>query len=259
MSKMMTNCATFRFYEELNDFFARGKRKATIPVYFGGNPPVKDIIESIGVPHTEVDLILVNSKSVDFSYHLKNGDRVSVYPVFESLDISDVTHLRAKPLRRPKYILDVHLGKLAKYLRMFGFDTLYRNNYHDSQIVSIAGTEKRIILTRDIGILKIKEVTHGYWIRSQNLNKQLKEVIDHFDLYSSIKPFHRCMTCNGIIRKVKKETIHDNLDEKTKKYYDEFYRCESCGTIYWKGSHYNRMKRFIEDFKTSPKYRHGKA
>jgi len=249
MSKMMSNIATFRFYEELNDFFAKGKRKATIPVYFRGNPTVKDIIESIGVPHTEVDLILVNSKSVNFSYHLKNGDRVSVYPVFESLDISNVTHLRAKPLRQPKYILDVHLGKLAKYLRMLGFDTRYKNNYHDSQIVSIAGDEKRIILTRDIGILKIKKVTCGYWIRSQNPKKQLQEVIGHFDLYSSIKPFHRCMDCNGIIKKVKKESIHDNMEEKTKKYYNEFYRCKSCGKIYWQGSHYDRMKKFIEDLK----------
>jgi len=249
MSETMPNRATFRFYEELNDFFAKGKRKATIPVYFRGNPSVKDIIESIGVPHTEVDLILVNSKSVDFSYHLKNGDRVSVYPVFESLDISNVTHLRSKPLRQPKYILDIHLGKLAKLLRMLGFNTCYKNNYNDRQIVSIARDEKRIILTRDIGILKIKEVTHGYWIRSQNPKKQLQEVIDYFDLYSSIKPFHRCMICNGIIKKVKKESIHDNLEEKTKKYYNEFYRCESCGNIYWQGSHYDRMKKFVENLK----------
>ncbi|KKK84713.1 hypothetical protein LCGC14_2780570, partial [marine sediment metagenome] len=125
MYEQMTNRADFRFYEELNDFLPEGKRKTTFSLIFKGNPAVKDVIESIGVPHTEVDLILANSKSVDFFYQLKNGDIVSVYPVFESLDISSAAHLRAKPLRRTKYILDVHLGKLANYLRMLGFDTLY--------------------------------------------------------------------------------------------------------------------------------------
>ena len=247
MSERMTNMADFRFYEELNDFLPEAKRKTAFSVIFKGNPAVKDTIESIGVPHTEIDLILVNSKSVDFSYQLKNGDRVSVYPVFESLDISNAAHLRAKPLRRIKFILDVHLGKLAGYLRMLGFDTLYRNDYPDSRIISISGAEKRIILTRDIGMLKIKEVTHGYWIRSQNPKTQLQEVIGRFDLKSSIKPFHRCMTCNGIIEKADKESIRDGLEKKTKKYYSEFYRCGSCGKIYWQGSHYEKMKRFIED------------
>ncbi len=247
MYEQMTNRADFRFYEELNDFLPEGKRKTTFSLIFKGNPAVKDVIESIGVPHTEVDLILANSKSVDFFYQLKNGDIVSVYPVFESLDISSAAHLRAKPLRRTKYILDVHLGKLANYLRMLGFDTLYRNNYHDSRIVSIAVAEKRIILTRDVGMLKIKEVTHGYWIRSQDPKKQLQEVINRFDLKSSIKPFHRCMTCNGIIEKVNKESIRDDLEEMTKKHYNDFCRCGSCGKIYWQGSHYDKMKRFIVD------------
>jgi uncharacterized protein with PIN domain len=249
MSEPMTNSADFRFYEELNDFLPEGKRKTTFSVFFKGNPAVKDTIESTGVPHTEIDLILVNSKSVDFSYLLKNGDRVSVYPVFESLDISSAAHLRAKPLRRTKFILDVHLGKLANYLRMLGFDTLYKNNYHDRQIVSTAGAEKRIILTRDVGMLKIKEVTHGYWIRSQDPKKQLEEVVSRFDLKSSIKPFHRCMTCNGIIKKVDKESIRDDLEEMTKKYYSDFYRCGSCGKIYWRGSHYQKMINLIEGFR----------
>jgi uncharacterized protein with PIN domain len=247
MSEQMTNRADFRFYEELNDFLPEGKRKITFSVIFKGNPAIKDTIESIGIPHTEVDLILVNSKSVDFSYQLKTGDSVSVYPVFESLDISSATHLRAKPLRQTKFILDVHLGKLANYLRMLGFDTLYRNNYQDSRIVSIAGAEKRIILTRDIGMLKINDVTHGYWIRSQDPKKQVQEVVSRFDLKSSIKPFHRCMTCNGIIEKVDKESIRDDLDGNTEKYYNDFYRCGSCGKLYWQGSHYEKMKKFIEE------------
>jgi uncharacterized protein with PIN domain len=231
----------------LNDFLPEKKRKVTFTVNFNGNPAVKDVIESLGVPHTEVDLILINSRSVDFDYQLKTGDNVSVYPVFESLDISNVTHLRKKPLRLSKFILDVHLGKLANYLRMLGFDALYNNDYSDSRIVSIATAEKRIILTRDIGILKIKEVTHGYWVRSQNPRTQLKEVLHRFDLKSSVRPFYRCMTCNGLIKKVTKESIQDRLDEMTKKYYNDFYLCSSCGKIFWQGSHYDKMKRFIEE------------
>jgi uncharacterized protein with PIN domain len=248
--------ATFRFYEELNDFFAQGKTKTTVPVYFSGNPPVKTVIESIGIPHTEIDLILVNSHSVGFSHRLRDGDRVSVYPVFESLDISGVTNVRKNPLRRPRFILDVHLGKLARFLRMLGFDTLYKNDYIDRDIVHIARTQNRIILTRDVEILKKKEVNRGFWIRSQNPGKQLIEVLDRLDLYSRMKPFHRCMACNGKIEKVKKEEVSDRLDAETKKHFEEFFRCISCKKIYWKGSHYERMKKMVEDIRTSSRSGH---
>ena len=146
----MPKSAKFRFYEELNDFLPLDKRKKIFSYNFEGNPSVKDAVEAIGVPHTEIDLILANSKSVAFSYHLQDGDMISVYPVFESMDISNVTHLREKPLRKPKFILDVHLGKLAKYLRMLGFDALYETDYKDSRIVNIAKTQNGTILTRDV-------------------------------------------------------------------------------------------------------------
>jgi len=242
----MPKRAKFRFYEELNDFLPIDKKKSWFSYDFMGNPTVKDAIESMGVPHTEIDLILVNSKSVTFSHRLQDGDTVSVYPVFESMDISNVTHLREKPLREPKYILDVQLGKLAKYLRMLGFDTLFENNYDDSEIVKIAKAEKRIILTRDVSILKIKAVTHGYWIRSQKPTEQITEVILRFDLYSNIKPLSRCIACNGIIKKTTKESVMNKLQPKTKLYYDEFYQCKSCKKVYWKGSHYYKMKSYIE-------------
>ena len=245
----MSRQADFRFYEELNDFLPADKKKITFSYEFTGNPSIKDVIEALGIPHTEVDLILINGESVTFSYHLQNGDMVSVYPVFESLDISNVTHLREKPLREPKFILDVHLGKLAKYLRMLGFDTLYENDYDDLRIIELADEEKRTILTRDVGLLKNNTVTHGYWIRTLNSEEQVKEVISRFDLSSSIKPFARCTVCNGKILSAAKESIMDQLKPKTRQYYNEFYRCSTCGKIYWKGSHYNRMKGFIEDLK----------
>lgn len=245
------NKAKFRFYEELNDFLPPDKKKFFFVYNFECNPSIKDVIEAMGVPHTEVDLILVNGDSVTFSYQLKDNDVVSVYPVFESLDISNVTHLREKPLREPKFVLDVHLGKLSKYLRMLGFDTQYQNSYEDSEIIKISLEHKRTILTRDVALLKYSEVTHGYWIRSQDPIEQLKEVIKRSDLSKSIRPFYRCSDCNGIIKKVSKESIMDKLQTGTKKYFNEFFQCNSCGKVYWKGSHFKKMERFIENLKVS--------
>jgi uncharacterized protein with PIN domain len=195
----------------------------------------------------EVDLILVNGESVDFSFKPGDQDLISVYPVFESLDISSVTRLRPKPLRIVKLILDVHLGKLARYIRLLGFDTVYETWLEDEQIVAIASKEKRIILTRDIQLLKNGQVSHGYWIRSQKPLEQLKEVIQHLDLSKKIRPFHRCMECNGIIKEVDKTEIIAYLKPKTRVHYEDFYRCEQCQRVYWNGSHYQRMISMLEN------------
>lgn len=242
---MSHNYATFRFYEELNDFLPAHKRKTAISYSFAGNPSVKDAIEALGVPHVEVDMILVDSHPVDFAYKLRNENYVSVYPVFETLNISGVSSLREKPLRNSKFILDVHLGKLAKYLRILGFDTLYRNDYVDSEIVQQSTAEHRIILTRDIGLLKIKTVTHGYWIRNQKPLAQVAEVMHHFDLFSAIDPFNRCVKCNGKLEVVAKNEIIDELEPLTIKCFHEFYRCSQCKHIFWEGSHFDRMKEFV--------------
>ncbi|MBP6977292.1 MAG: Mut7-C ubiquitin/RNAse domain-containing protein [Lentimicrobiaceae bacterium] len=235
-----------RFYEELNDFLPCERRKTTFNHSFSGQPTIKDIIESLGIPHVEVDLILANGQSVDFNFKPGANDLISVYPVFESLDISQVTRLRPKPLRNIRLILDVHLGKLARYLRLLGFDSLYETDLKDEQIVTISSKEKRIVLTRDIQLLKNGLVTHGYWIRSQNPVEQLKEVIQRLDLSKKVRPFHRCMECNGIIRHVDKTEIIDDLQPKTKAHYKDFYRCGQCRHIYWNGSHYQRMVSMLE-------------
>lgn len=244
---MSPKTAQFRFYEELNDYLPAARQKKTFDFSFEGTSSVKDAIESLGVPHIDIDLIVVNSESVGFDYKLKNGDRVAVYPVFEALDISEVIHLRKKPLRQTKFILDLHLGKLARLLRLLGFDTLYKNNYADCEIVRLAREKKRIILTRDRNILKYKDVTHGYWIRSQNPDKQLTEVIERFDLKRQIKPFSRCLVCNGLLKKVEKKKIVDRLKPRTRRYFDEFYRCRNCQKIYWKGSHYEKMQAYLKN------------
>lgn len=238
--------ALIRFYEELNDFLPEGKKRRPITYRFFGSPSIKDVVEALGIPHVEIDLILVNGISVDFAYSLQPGDNVSVYPVFESLDISDQVRLRSKPLRVSKFVLDVHLGKTAKNLRMLGIDVIFQNDLDDIEIIDIAQAEQRIILTRDRELLKNGRVTHGYWVRSKKPDQQLSEILTRFDLFSQLKPFHRCMSCNGLIKAVDKETIIDRLEPKTIQYYHEFYSCESCQKIYWKGSHFERMQKKID-------------
>ena len=240
--------ARFRFYAELNDLLPARKRKEKIQVYrFYGRNTVKDAIESFDVPHTQVDLIMVVQQSVTFDYILRPGDFISVYPVFESLDISPLNHLRPRPLRHPAFILDVHLGKLARLMRMAGLDTLYRNDYKDAEIIQKAPREKRIILTRDKGILKHKVVTHGYWLHATDPGKQFVEVLQRFDLFHELKPFTRCIYCNTLLVPVEKHLIEDRLQEGTRKCFEEFRQCPKCGRIYWRGSHYERMKQRLED------------
>jgi|SRR5690554_658940 len=237
--------AYLRFYEELNDFLPAERRKTKFPHNFTGRTSVKDMIESLGVPHTEVDMILVNGTSVDFSYIVNDKDEISVYPVFESFDISDVQHLRTATLRKPKFILDVHLGKLARYMRMAGFDSFYKNNLTDDEIVNISLQEKRTILTKDRGILKRNKVTHGYCVRNENVFEQLKEVIERFHLQKEIKEFTRCLECNSLIMKVDKDEVISQIPPKVKEWQNEFFQCPSCKKIYWKGSHYDEMEKII--------------
>ena len=241
----MQHYVEFRFYEELNDFLAPEKRKKIFSHFFAGTPSIKDTIESLGVPHTEIDLILVNGVSVDFTYLLKDGDQISVYPVFEAFDISEITSVREKPLREPRFILDVHLGRLAKYLRLLGFDTWYQNDYSDTQLIHLAKNNQRITLSRDKELFKNKEVTHGYWLRSTKPKKQLIEVINRFDLAKKISPFKRCLLCNGKLQPIEKKKIAATLQEKTKQYYHLFYCCNLCKKIYWQGTHFNHMQTFI--------------
>ena len=241
--------AYFRFYEELNDFLPTEKRKTRFEHHFIDRTSVKDMIESFGVPHIEIDLILVNGKSVDFSYLISDKDEISVYPVFESIDISNVQHLRAEPLREPKFILDVQLGKLARYMRIIGMDTVYKNNSTDDELVDISLKEKRTILTKDRGTLKRNEVTHGYWIRNESPEEQLKEVVDRFDLKNQIREFTRCLECNSLLIKIEKEKIIDRLPPKVKDRQNKFYFCEMCDKIYWQGTHIERMKNIIAKIK----------
>jgi hypothetical protein len=236
---------TFRLYEELNDFLPYHRRKTEFEVPFKGKRSVKDIIEALGVPHTEIDLILVNGKSVDFKYIIRDGDRISVYPVFESFNIKDVTRLRKIPLRRNKFIADTSLEDIVKYMRVLGFDVFYDPLLTSREIIEISNAENRIILTRSRKLLKFKEVTHGIFIRPGTIPKQIKRIIDCLDIKDNIKPFSICLHCNIPLKSIQKEKILDRIPPKTREFCDEYVQCPSCGKIYWKGTHFKNMKKVV--------------
>jgi uncharacterized protein with PIN domain len=239
--------ARFRFYEELNDFLPPPRRKKCFEHTFSRRASVKDMIESLGVPHTEVELILVNGESVDFSHIVRNGDMISVYPVFESLDIRELLKLRPEPLRRNRFVLDTHLGRLARYLRLLGFDTLYRNNFSDSELAQLSGEHHRILLTRDRILLHRSIITHGYFVRATDPLFQTAEVLRRFDLYNDINPWTRCTRCNGLLEPVAKKCIAHRLEPKTRQYYTDFSICTDCKQLYWKGSHFRKMSGLVRE------------
>lgn len=243
----------FRFYEELNDFLPAWQRKRRFSYTLNRRTAIKDMIEALGIPHTEIEVILVNGKSVDFSYIVNGGDDISVYPMFESLDIRPLLKLRPEPLRQPRFILDTHLGRLARYLRLLGFDCLYRNDYHDDELARISSEQQRTLLTRDRLLLQRRIITRGYFIRALEPQQQVIEVLRRFDLSGEIRPLSRCTRCNGLLENTEKETVRDRLEPRTRRYYRHFRICPDCGQIYWRGSHFDKMTRLIESLVTAAK------
>ncbi len=242
----------FRFYEELNDFLPPAQRKVEFEHSFDRRTSIKDMIESLGVPHPEVELILVNGQPVDFSRIVEDGDRISVYPVFESLDITPLVRLRPTPLRNPKFVVDCNLGRLARYLRLLGFDCLYRNDYRDADVAMLSQQQQRIVLTRDRRLLQYKIIDHGLFVRSTDPKAQVREVLKRLDLYRLAKPFTRCTRCNGVLETVPKALVEAQLQPKTRRYYKVFRQCRDCRQVYWQGSHYDRTLRLVDEFLEVP-------
>jgi uncharacterized protein len=226
--------AHFLFFGRLNDFLPRNLREQSIRLDFRGRQSIKHLAESLGVPHPEIGQVQVNSQEGTLSIITEDGDRVEVHPIPNGCPVE------------PRFVLDNHLGRLTAYLRMLGFDCLYRNDYHDEELAEIAQREERILLSRDRRLLMRKFVVHGYCLRSLDSLEQLTEVIQRFELAKRIIPFHRCLRCNHPLKSVAKEEILDRLEPLTKQYFDKFQICPACQQIYWKGSHYERMQKLIE-------------
>jgi uncharacterized protein with PIN domain len=239
--------AEIRFYEELNDFLPPEKRKRCYRVEFPKPRSVKDLIESQRVPHTEVDLILVNGESVGFDRLVGDGDRVSVYPQFESLDIEATSRLQRPPLRNPQFVADVHLGKLVRRLRLLGFDCLWNPAWDDAELAEISAEQSRVLLTRDRGLLMRSKVTRGIFVRSDFAREQLRQVLVRLDLFRLVLPGSRCLSCNGKMHLAQREQVANLVPPYTLKHTEQFWQCETCGKVFWKGTHWPKLKRFIDD------------
>jgi len=237
--------AHFRFYAELNDFLAPMLRQRRFSHACARDASVKHMIEAFGVPHTEVDLILVDGIAVDFSHRLRHGENVSVYPAFSGLGLAPQTPVRPAG-GAARFIADAHLGQLAKNLRMLGFDVLYRNDYSDAEVARLAASEDRIVLTRDRDLLIRKEIVRGGYLHAVNGDEQVLEVIRRFDLAPSVRALSRCLTCNGMLRTVEKSEVEHRVPQHSRRAYERFYECEGCAQIYWEGSHAARMRKRIE-------------
>jgi uncharacterized protein with PIN domain len=210
------------------------------------------MIEALGVPHTEVELILVNGESVDFSRLIADGDRVSVYPKFETLDITPLLRVREHPLREPRFVADAHLGGLARMLRMAGFDTLYDNHFEDREIVAIAARDGRIVLTRDRELLKRRDVSHGCYLHAIKPEQQLREIFERLDLARGLRPFRLCLHCNAPLRPIDKALIAEQLPPSVRMRHEHFSTCDVCRGVFWEGSHWQRMQALLDGLPAAP-------
>lgn len=232
-----------RCYGQLNDFLPRAQRHRPVVAATDGHESVKNVVEALGVPHPELEALLVNGGGVDFSYLVQPDDIIDAYPP-SALPDSPFLLLRP-PLTQVHFVLDAHLGRLAAYLRLLGFDTLYRNDYDDAHLARLAHDERRILLTRDLGLLKRSLVIYGYFVRATLPLQQLHEVVQRFSLQQTSDAFQRCTRCNALTQRVEKDSITHLLEPRTRQYYEDFQQCQGCGQIYWQGSHYERMRQVI--------------
>lgn len=232
MKKESKRFAILTLVGSLQDFVPGCKQ--SLKLNFELQPSVKDMVEAKGIPHTAVFKLEINGKEESFDYNLQHGDRVKVYP-FESVDEKKFDSIFSCPTA---FIADVHLGKLAKTLRLLGFDTAFDKNGDDTAIVRQSSLQRRMILTRDIELLKNGKTRYGYWVRSTNPDQQIRELFTRFSLADKMKPFSRCMNCNGILSKKELDKVKDRIPLKVKRWNNDFWECGGCGKVYWRGSHF---------------------
>jgi uncharacterized protein len=238
--------ATFRFYGELNDFLARERRGHAFTTPCARAATTKHMVEALGVPHTEVELVLVNGEPAGLDDILEEGDRVAVYPRFTRLPVADVARLGQRPPGRARFVADAHLGGLARLLRMAGFDTLYRNTLHDAEVEAIALDDGRAVLTRDRALLKRRGVEYGCYVRALKAEAQLLEVVERFGLAERMRPFTLCLSCNAPLRPIAKADVLARLPPRVAATQDEFSTCDRCHGVFWKGSHWQRMAGLLD-------------
>jgi uncharacterized protein with PIN domain len=236
---------TLRFYGALEDFLPPERRGVSFVHAFPGHPSVKDLIESLGPPHPEVELVLADGVPVGFDHRVEHGQRLAVYPPFSGLDVSSLPRVGPPPLPEPRFVLDVGLGRLAGLLRMLGFDTLWRNDFADAELARVSRAERRMLLTRDLGLLKRSEVTHGYYPRETEPFRQLVEVARRFHLSAHLRPFSRCLSCNTPLVGASPQAVRERVPPRVQASYSRFLQCPSCLRVFWEGSHFARMEALV--------------
>ena len=235
------------FHGDLS-FFLKSKA-SRIERQLSERTSIKDVIEACGVPHTEVDLVLVNGRPVDFGAVLTQDVAVDVHPPNETHSpLFPEDRLQVRDIE--KFVADGHLGKLVRDLRLLGIDVAYDPAAEDRQLVRTASDEDRALLTRDQRLLMHAAVRHGYYLRSQNPLEQTVEVLRRFNLGSALTPFSRCLRCNAVLQPAKKAEVLDQLEPLTRIYYEQFRRCRGCGQVYWSGSHFEKLQKRIETIRS---------
>jgi len=234
----------FRFYGQLNDFLPAQWRYGRFARLLHAPASVKDVIESLGVPHPEVDVITANGEAIDFTYRVGADDRIAVYPAFRKLDVDGLQRVGVDPPRPLRFALDIHLRKLASLLRLAGFDAALLTE--DAEVAAVSASERRVALTRDVGLLKRGIIQYGRWIRNTDPEQQFVEVLDRFGLVDEMHPFTRCMECNTPVIAESAATVAERLPPGTREAFTEFRRCPGCERIYWQGSHYARLLELLE-------------
>lgn len=234
-----TRHAEFRFAGILNRFLSPARRGQPVVLAFHGSPALKDPIEAIGVPHSEVGQLRVDGVTVDLAHRLVGGECVDVQPVFDpSEPRCEAAHAQADQ----RFVLDVHLGQLARYLRLVGIDTRYDNHANDDELLAIAMDGGRRLLTRDTGLLKRTRLRRGAFVYATEPLLQLREVVDRFGLMSRLAPFTRCARCNAPVEHVDAEQARTTVPERAAAATDVFSRCTGCARLYWRGSHPRKLK-----------------
>jgi len=243
--------AYFRFYGNLNDFVARARRGCTSAAVCARRATSKHMIEALGVPHTEVALMLLNGETASLDRILCNGDRLAVYPPFETFDLGPLRVLPAPPSTL-RFLADAHLGGLARLLRMAGFDTLYDQELDDAAIADIGARDERIVLTRDRDLLKRRVLTHGCYVHALKAELQLKEIVERLELAGKASPFTRCLHCNVPLRDASTAEVEAHLPPAVRATQTRFRRCDLCQGIFWQGSHWKRMCGVLADIRIAP-------
>ena len=239
---------TIIFPEEFNCFKRHKNKEPEIIYPLERKTSIKHIIESLGVPHTEIGKIVATEKKdkkdkeVDFNYIPVNSQKITVLPIIAPFDVTKPSVLRPEPLQKMRFVVDVNVGKLALLLRMLGLDAEYSPKYLDKDILYFSKEEKRIVLSKDTGLLECKQIVFGRHVRSVYPDDQLIEIIKFFGIEGPFKFFIRCLRCNKKLVPVNKKDILHRLEPKTKKYFDMFKICPQCRRIYWQGSHHEKMK-----------------